>query len=527
MLPITLPPALEPLVLRLGGPRRAAIAAVGLATVLLILGLSRWATAPTFVPLFSAMPLETSAEVTQRLREEGISFRLEQGGTQVLVASTDVARARVSLAQGGLPTSGRPGLELFDQPSWGMTDFAQRINYRRALEGELERTIGKMRGVDHAQVHLALSEQSTFRAAERPVEASVVLRLRGGQTPTQDVVQGIQHLVASSVDGLENQKVTVLDESGRLLSIPDEPGSLAALSNRQLTVQREVESYLERRAEEMLAQVVGAGNVRVRVAATVNFDRVERTTESVDPDRQVVATEQRSEIIPGPQGGAGSTTTSANYENSRSMESFSGAIGNVKKLSVAVLVNEKPVADPAAAVAAGAVATEPRTDQELAQIEALVRGAVGADPARGDVVSVASLAFSSPAPLVRPAPDLWTILEQVQRPGLTLLALLIAAFVALRALRLLKQPEFAPVAAALAAGDEPVAALENPDAAGELEPGEETELLPAGEPDALELALRASRVPSANVRTRAEVVRWIEDQPDVAVRVVRSWLREA
>lgn len=520
ILPATLPLALEPLVLRLGGPRRAMIAGIGLATVLMVLGLSRWATAPTYVPLFSGLPLEAVGDVTQKLGEDGIPFRLEQGGAQVLVPTTELARARVALAQQGLPTAGRPGLELFDQPSWGMTDFAQRINYRRALEGELERTIGKMRGIEQAQVHLALSEQSTFRSADRPVEASVVLKLRSGQTPAQDVVQGIQHLVASSVDGLENAKVTVLDETGRLLSLPDEPGSLAALSNRQLIVQREVESYLERKAEDMLAQVVGAGNVRVRVAANINFDRVERTTESVDPDRQAITNEQRAEIIPGPQGGAGSTTSTMNYENSRSLESFSGAIGNVKRLSVAVLVNEKPA--PADAAAAAAPATQARTEQELAQIEALVRGAVGADAERGDVVSVASLAFTAPAAFAEPAPDLWTILERVQKPGIALLGLLVAAFVALRALRTFRQPEAeTPV---LTAADAPMA----------LGDGEEQDSLAAGEgarsldaPDPVTALLsQPNAVAQTNARSRKAVVQSVELQPELAVRVVRAWLKE-
>ncbi len=129
---------------------------VGIATALLIVGLAKWATAPTGVPAFSGLPLETVGEVTRRLDEAGIAYSLENGGGEIRVASDEPPRARVLLAGEGLPTAGRPGLELFDQPSWGMTDFTQRINYRRAMEGELERTIGKMRGIDAAQVHLSI-----------------------------------------------------------------------------------------------------------------------------------------------------------------------------------------------------------------------------------------------------------------------------------------------------------------------------------------------------------------------------------
>jgi flagellar M-ring protein FliF len=153
-----MPTALQPYLDRLGGERRALLIGVGVLAALLIFGLSRWATAPTWVPLFTGLPLETVGDVTQRLDEENVRYRLERGGAEVLVPASDVARARVRLAKDGLPSAGRPGLELFDQPSWGMTDFSQRINYRRALEGELERTIGKMRGVESAQVHLGMQE---------------------------------------------------------------------------------------------------------------------------------------------------------------------------------------------------------------------------------------------------------------------------------------------------------------------------------------------------------------------------------
>jgi flagellar M-ring protein FliF len=287
-------------------------------------------------------------------------------------------------------------MELFDQPSWGMTDFTQRINYRRALEGELERTIGKMTGIASAQVHLAMDETRSFQTDDRPKQASVVLRLRSGASAGPDVVTGIQHLVSSSVDGLVSDGVTVLDDSGRMLSAPNEPGSVEALTSRQLGMQREVESYLETKAQQIVDEVVGPSSARIKVAAQINFDRVERTVQKVDPDGQVVQTEQKAEIIPGAQGGAGSNNTNIAYENSRSMESFTGATGNVKRLSVAVVVDEKRVPKGDTAV------YQPRSAAELTQIETLVRNAVGADPARGDLVSVVSMRFSQPP---APGPD--------------------------------------------------------------------------------------------------------------------------
>src|SRR5881392_883047 len=166
-----------PLIDRLGGPRRALVLLVGIGAAALVFMVSRWAGEPTWVPAFTGVPLESVGQMTDRLDQAGVKYKLERGGADVLVAASDLAKARVALARGGMPNAGRPGLELFDQPSWGMTDFTQRINYRRALEGELERTIGKMSGIESAQVHLALHESRAFGAAEQPEEASVVLKV--------------------------------------------------------------------------------------------------------------------------------------------------------------------------------------------------------------------------------------------------------------------------------------------------------------------------------------------------------------
>src|SRR5690606_41690550 len=148
---------------------------------------------------------------TARLDEAGIAYRLERGGSELYVAEDDYARARVLLARVGLPTRSRPGFELFDQPAWGMTDFTQRVNYRRAIEGELERTISQIRGIEAAQVHLAMAESRVFRRAERPTEASVFLKLRPGAEAAQEVVEAMRSLGARSEGGLRGERVTVLN----------------------------------------------------------------------------------------------------------------------------------------------------------------------------------------------------------------------------------------------------------------------------------------------------------------------------
>src|SRR3569833_778889 len=175
-------PDFSSLLEKLGGGRRAMIVFFGFVAVGLIFAISLWAGASTWVPAITNLPIESVSQMTDKLDQAGVKYQLERGGADIMVNAADLAKARVALAKGGLPTSGRPGLELFDQPSWGMTDFTQRINYRRALEGELERTIGKMRGVQAVQVHLALHEESNFRQQDKPSNASVVLKT-GGADP--------------------------------------------------------------------------------------------------------------------------------------------------------------------------------------------------------------------------------------------------------------------------------------------------------------------------------------------------------
>ncbi len=496
-----MPPAIQTLLDQIGGTRRALIILVGVATAAGIFALSRWASQPQWVPAFSGVPLESVGQMTDKLDQAGVLYRLERGGADILVAAPDIAKARVALARGGMPGQGRPGLELFDQPSWGMTDFTQRINYRRALEGELERTVGKMRGIEAAQVHLVMHETQGFGAMEKPAEASVVLKLRSGAPAQPDVVKGISHLVASSVDGLTSDHVTVVDDAGRLLSEGDEPTTAEGMSNKQLQLQRDVEEYLRNKAERLLAQMVGSGNARVQVNAAINFDRVERRTETLDPDKQVVANETKSEIVPGAQGGAGQTNTGTQYENSRLTETFSGAIGNLKRVTVAVLVADKRDSAPGAKTATSIK----RTPTEVAQIESLVRSAVGLDSARGDLVSVVSMPFdaSDHAPVEVEKRDMLQIIQDVQRPAIGVLGLLLAFVVALLSIKALKRP------------------------ASEYQAGSPVISLPRGEAvrEPTYIPMPAAPVPVANIM-RDRVSATVETQPDVAARLVRAWIKE-
>ena len=486
-----------PLFNLIGGGRRVLVLVIGVAAAGLIFAVSQWAGAPTWVPAFVGVPIESVTQMTDKLDQSGVKYKLERGGADIMVAVGDLAKARVALAKGGIPMAGRPGLELFDQPSWGMTDFTQRINYRRALEGELERTIGKMRSVESAQVHLVMHETDGFAAQSRPTEASVVLKIKGEADP--EIVKGIAHLVASSVDGLTSDHVTIVNDAGRMLSEAEEATSLAGLSSRQLAVQREIEEYLRTKAEKIVGQMVGAANLRVQVSARMSFDRVERTTASVDPDKQAVAAEQKAQIVPGAQGGAGQNNTSTAYENTRSTESFVAAPGALKRLTVAVLVADQPGADPKAAAT-------PRTPAELQQIETMVRSAVGADSTRGDVVSVVSVPFAPVvvAPIEKPKTDIVNILQTAQRPLLGIVGLVLIIIVALISLKSLK-------GGGAAGSQQPTIALQRADG-GHAHPG-----LNSGPPMPV-------LMPTNTIRDRVSST--IEQQPDVAARVVRAWLKD-
>lgn len=518
---------------RLSGARQAAIIAVGVLVTAAVFGVSRWATAPTMVPLYADVPVENVRKITDKLTESGVAFELDNTGTTILVASADLAKARVDLASADMPSSGRPGLELFDKPQWGSTDFTQKINYRRALEGELERTIGKMQGVEAVQVHLALEEDALFKKNERQTKASVTLTMAGGETARAETVRSIAMMVSSSVGGLDPERVTIVDARGQALTMQDD-GSLAGLSSRQLAVQQEVEGYLEQKADRLLSSLVGSGNARVQVSASINFDKVERTTQAVDPDKQAMSTEQKSEVTPSsPQQGAGYTQTAVSYENSRSTETFSGAIGNIKKVTVAVLVADKAVPAPVTDTSANAVPQPPiitqRTPEELARIETLVRNALGVDSVRGDMISVVSAPFDIPVvPVVTrdtvPTPDMIARIQTNPKPLVAIAALvvlLIVALVALSALKPKKQPQLTsaerPAIAPATGYPELPASTPMQAAMREAEELEQQQMTEPKRPIVLP--------PPVTSVEREQAVATVDQRLDAATRVTRAWLQ--
>ncbi len=474
--------------------RRFALAGALVALVVGVGLVGRWASTPTYVTLFSDLELKESGEIADRLAKANIPNRLEGGGTLIQVPSADAARARVALAKDGLPSSGRPGLELFDKPSWGMTDFTQRVTYQRALEGELARTIGQIKGIERAEVHLLMPNTDGLRRRNRDAAASVVLTLRGGTPPQGETVQGIAYIVANSVEGLAADNVAIMDDAGRVLSLPAQGLGGVGLTGRQQEVSRGLEQRTIEKIESLVGTVVGVGRVRAQVSAMVSFDQVDATIETFDPDRQVLQNEQRSEG--GSSDGTGQQTIIANqYQNSRRLEKSTSLAGRLTKLTVAVLVDER-------AMRPG------EKERQLGDIAVMVRNAVGVDSTRGDRLDVLALPFepvqsADSTALAKPGVDPLAMVERVSHPLIGVIAILVMVFLAFQLRSVLMPPRPRALAAARAGGG--------------------VEVLSAAGPSEPELSPEAQEIH----RLKSKLQQDSTDRPDVTAQVVKAWLTES
>lgn len=260
--------------------QRAALAGVLVAVFIGILLVARLAGQPSYTVLFANLEPEDAGAVTGKLRELKVPYRLSQGGRTIEVASDKVYDLRLALATEGLPRGGSVGFELFDKTNLGATEFTQRLNYQRALQGELTRTINRLEGVVESRVHIALPERRLFSEQEEPITASVLLHLRPGYQLSAPQVAGIVHLVSSSVEGLKPQNVTVIDPHGELLS---RGGNPSLLSGSQIELQEAYERRLEAQLRRLADQVLGPGKAAIRVSADLNWDQMETTSETYRP----------------------------------------------------------------------------------------------------------------------------------------------------------------------------------------------------------------------------------------------------
>jgi flagellar M-ring protein FliF len=386
---------------------------------------------PGMTLLYGNLSTADSTEVAAKLDTAKISYKLSEDGTQVMVPQKEVGKARVLLAQDGLPHQGSVGYEIFDQKqAFGTTSFVQNINQVRALEGELSRTIGTIDGIRNARVHLVLPQRELFSKDSNPASASVFLSLRNAATLSAEQIQGIQHLVAAAVQQLKPTNVAIIDQSGNLLARGEEDDRDTASASSGEEMRQKYERRITRSVEDMIGRIVGYGKVRANVTADMNFDIVNRNSESYNPDGQVVrSTQTTSEEsadnsssnsntvsvennLPGLPGSTTKNSTTpastnnrseevTNYEISKTVENLVRASGQIQKLSIAVLVDGRYETDTKATPPKDAAADwQPprkyiaRDQAELDKIASLVKSAVGYDESRGDTVEVVNMQFA-------------------------------------------------------------------------------------------------------------------------------------
>ncbi|BCS55828.1 flagellar basal-body MS-ring/collar protein FliF [Geobacter sp. SVR] len=414
--------------------KRMLVAGVALLSVAAFALLIFIANRTDYKPLFTNLSSEDAGEIVKKMKDTKTPYQITADGKGILVPADKVYELRLSLASEGLPQGGGIGFEIFDRKNFGMTEFVQKLNYQRALQGELSRTISQISGVEQARIHLVIPEKTLFKENEKPATASIVLKMKGNRSLRDSEVQGIVHLVSSSIEGMDPEHVTILDGRGKILSKGNGTSDVTSKATTAMQeTQRGYEKSTEERLQSLLDRIVGSGKSVARVSATFDFKQVERVEEKFDPESIAVRSEQRTEEkgastttnagVPGVQtnlgrapgaasstGGGSKNDETLNYEVSRSTAKIIEPVGALSKISVAVLVDGKY--EVPAAVKEGATAKPkyiPRSPDELQKIEALVKSAVGFNAERGDQLTVQNVPFQDTGDAgVAETPKWWT-----------------------------------------------------------------------------------------------------------------------
>ncbi|HLQ76901.1 MAG TPA: flagellar basal-body MS-ring/collar protein FliF [Terriglobia bacterium] len=507
-------------------------------------------------------PAEAQSIVT-KLQGMQVPYELSQDGRTIRVSSDKLSEVRIQLASEGLPESGRVGFEIFDRTNFGVTNFQEQVNYQRALEGELSRSILTLNEVAAARVHLVMAKESLYERSDDQTKASVILKLKNGRTLPDSSVQGIVNLVASAVKGLSPEKVAVIDYRGKMLSRTDAENSL---TGQQLETRQKTESEMAAKIVQILEPGVGAGKVKPQVSVTMNFQQVEETQENYDPKGAVVVSSQKQTDTTGaylPVGGivgvrppqvAAATASPApppptptpgtqtgreseliNYEVSKSVRHIVNPVGKVDRMSVAVVVDNQTEST-TGADGKIAVKSTPRTPEEIKKYHDLVAAAIGFNPDRGDVLIVENMTFGNdsgaetvaePSFLERQGPSLMTGLRYLIIP----VAFFLIYFMFIR-----------PVQKSVMAGWIPVTA-DGQSTRGLLRGGVQTPLTVkqlearlasaggASSNDSFDNNMEQELLPLPQGNSRIEqirkrVVEQTKQDPENVARLVRVWLNE-
>lgn len=479
--------------------------------------------------LFSSLSQDDAADVVAKLKELRIDYKIDMNGTVVKVPGDKVLETRLTLAGEGLPQGGGVGFEIFDKTNLGVTDFVQRLNYQRALQGELARTIRQFNQVQEARVHIARPKESIFIEEKEDTTASVSLKLRGNRKLSPHQIQAIVNLVGSAVPGLIENNITIVDTSGRLL-FRNRGDDESAVSGTQLEYKLNIEKTMRTKVESMLEEIVGSGRALARITTNIDFNRVNTTEEVFDPEGQVIRSEsllneehvapgEDPKGIPGVKGDlatfaeAGNGGTSAggsnvknnvtrNYEVSKTVRHTQSSFGEITRLSVAVMVDgtyEKTVDKDGKA----SLQYKPRSAEEIKWFEDMVKNALGFDPERGDKVEVVGMSFSAFNTL-EPEPELidklQPMIEQATMPLVYLVTAICAILFIIRPFFALLSRTQMQVQRVGVKGEAEVDAIK--------EEEENLTLKPVG------------------LNDRERIYKLAQSDPDRAADLVRRWLRE-
>ena len=515
---------------RLGAARLAALAVAGVGTIAVLSLLVMSGGSARMALLYGDLDLRDSGQMVDQLSRAHIPYALAAGGAQILVPVDEVPQARVLLARQGLPSGGTVGYEIFDHTSpLGETDFQQRIDETRALEGELARTIEAIRGVRSARVHVVLPQRALFARTQDSSQASVLLAMMGAARLDQEGVQAILNLVAAAVPGLRPQNIAIVDSRGDLLARAGEPVTQATTAMTQDEVRHSTELRLARAVEEMLDRSLGPGHVRAEVSVQMNFDQVNTTQETYDPNGQVARSERtttddsqstqpgkavsvQNNLPNAPTANDGPGTKenrreeTTNYEISKTVRTLIHQEPQITRISLAVMVDSGKAPQPA----------------DLQRITELEKTAIGYEQKRGDQVQVVAMPFVT-EDVAAPAPHGW--MAMLRQPDVlhlaeTVLFGVIGVLVLIGVLR----PMVLRIAALPPAVAEPAMALAAAGRPAAAEPG----LLPAVPNVALLEDDRLITVAQIEGQMRASsmrrVAQLVERHPDETLAIVRNWM---
>jgi flagellar M-ring protein FliF len=539
---------------KISGPQQIALVAGVVITVALIVGFVVWSRQPSYSVLFSNLQSGDSSAIVAQLKSQKIPYQLQDGGSVILVPSDVVDDTRLTLAGNGLPNQGVVGFEIFDKSNpLGMTDFMQQMDYQRGLQGELTRTIQQMAGVSQAWVNIVLPQSSLYTTTEQDATASITIKLKQSASLSPAQVKSIMHLVASSVQGLKPDNVTVIDTSGNNLSdlvaqMTSAQGVTLSNYGNALDVTRSYEQHLSQQATSMLTSVLGPGKAVVRVNASLNWDEIkqdstvygqqpgqvaDQTTNNITSTGQQTGTTTGapgtgSNLVPTPTPTTGSTSgTTYNqtqshtvYNVSQTVEHIQRAPGSIERLSVAVFIDgQYPTAT-------------------VTQIQNAVANAIGVSTIRGDQISVAPIAFNHDSVVATQAAltqqQQQSQLETILRGIALVIAALALIFFAFRATRQRAAVQFASAPALTLVSEEP-SGVSNMDSVnlGELPPGTTVDpetgmIITAPESDLFHLLNRQmtdEEIERSN-RLKQDLLMMAHEHPDMLSNVIIFWFNE-